>query len=251
MAVPEGNPRIRIRIAHEDARTIVVNKMPGLVTEPGRGHRNETLLNGLFAVDNGRLASRLARLGEARDWGLLHRLDRLTSGLVLSALDPDAWDTLRAAFESRALTKTYLAIVRGELRDDAGTIDLALADRTDGDYRVSVVDPKGKPSLTHWKLRGRAGRYALVECDLVTGRLHQIRVHMASIGAPVAGDPIYAVGGRANTGGRGAKNPSLHLHAWKLAFPHPDDARAVSVVGEIPRNFAEFATSHGLAIPSN
>ncbi len=251
MPVPRPNARVRIRVAHEDARTIVVNKMPGVVTEPGLSHGGDSLLNGLFAHERGRLATKLGHMGEARDWGLLHRLDRLTSGLVLAALDADAWDSLRGAFETRSVRKTYLAIARGELRHDAGDIDASLADSTDGDYRVSVIDSRGKPALTRYRVLHRHGRYALVECDLVTGRLHQIRVHLASIGAPVAGDPIYETGGRAKPNAGRAKDPSLYLHAWRLAFPHPDDGRMLAVSGEIPRRFAEFATSHELPLPAD
>lgn len=251
MPVPRPNPRVRVRIAHEDDRTIVLNKMPGVVTEPGRSHSDDSLLNGLFALDQGRLSARLTQMGEARDWGLLHRLDRLTSGLVVAALDADAWDSLRTAFEARTVRKTYLAIARGELRQDAGEIDAPLADRTDGDYRVSVIDPRGKPALTRYRVLHRHGRYALVECDLVTGRLHQIRVHLASLGAPIAGDPIYEAGGRAKPNAGRAKDPSLYLHAWRLAFPHPSDGQMLAVVGALPNRFADFATSHELPLPAD
>lgn len=249
MPVPRPNPKVRVRIVHEDARTVVMNKMPGVVTEPGRSHSDDSLLNGLLAHEGGRFGQRLVQLGEARDWGLLHRLDRLTSGLVLAALDPSAWDSLRDAFERRVVAKTYLAIARGELRQDAGEIAAPLADRTDRDYRVSVIDPRGKPSLTRYRVLHRHGRYAIVECDLVTGRLHQIRVHLASIGAPIAGDPIYDVGGRAKPNAGRAKDPSLYLHAWKLTFPHPDDGHPVTAIGELPNRFVDFATSHELTLP--
>lgn len=249
MPVPRPNPRVRVRLVHEDARTLVMNKMPGIVTEPGRSHGDDSLLNGLFAHDGGRFAQRLTQMGEGRDWGLLHRLDRLTSGLLIAALDPDAWDFLRTAFEERTVRKTYLAIARGELANECGEITAPLADRTDRDYRVSVIDPRGKPAITRYRVLARAGRYALVECDLVTGRLHQIRVHLASIGAPIAGDPIYEAGGRAKPNAGRAKDPSLHLHAWKLELPHPDGG-TLSCTGEIPRRFAEFATSHELPIPA-
>jgi 23S rRNA pseudouridine1911/1915/1917 synthase len=245
---PAANQRIRVRIAREDPRTLVVVKMPGVATEPGRGHRDASLLNGLFAHDGGRFAAQLARLGEERDWGLLHRLDRPTSGLLLVALDVDAWTSLRAAFEARTIDKTYLAIVRGDLAAAEGTIDRPLAERIVDGYRTSVLDPTGRPAITRYRTLARAGRYALVACELVTGRLHQIRVHLASLGAPVAGDPIYQPGGRANVGGRNAKDPKLHLHAWKLAFPHPDGGARIAVETPPPRDFATFAREHDLPI---
>jgi 23S rRNA pseudouridine1911/1915/1917 synthase len=251
---------VRIHLVHEDERIVVMNKMPGVVTEPGRSHTGDSLLNGLLAHDGGRFAAQLLRLGEARDWGLLHRLDRWTSGLLVAALDAETYDALRAAFEARAVAKTYLAIARGELRQDAGTIDAPLLDDKAGDYRVSVIDRRGKPAQTRYRVLGRAGRYALVECDLITGRLHQIRVHLASIGAPVAGDPIYEPGGRAKPNAGRGKDPSLHLHAWKLAFPRPwvpsidagePNASTLACVGSPPRRFVEFAESHDLALPAD
>lgn len=251
MPRPEPNPRIRIRVAREDARTIVVNKMPGLVCEPGLGHRADSLLNGLFALDGGRLAPRLARLGEARDWGLLHRLDALTSGLVLVALEADAYDRLREAFERRAVAKTYLAIVRGELAPE-GRADEPIAERRERDRLVAVVDARGRPAETRWTTLARSGRYALLRCEPVTGRLHQIRLHLARLGAPIAGDPLYEEGGRARAGGRAPRSPELQLHAWRLAFPDPaSDANGadIRVEAAVPRRFAAFAESHGLALP--
>ncbi len=259
MPTPTSNPKVRVHLVHEDDRIIVMNKMPGVVTEPGRSHGGDSLLNGLLAHDGGRFASQLLRLGEARDWGLLHRLDRWTSGLLVAALDADAWDALRAAFEARAVRKTYLAIARGELRQDTGSIEAPLLETTIGErggsYRVSLIDRRGKPALTRYRVLCRSGRYALVECDLITGRLHQIRVHLASLGAPVAGDPIYEPGGRAKPNAGRGKDPTLHLHAWKLAFPSPSAADAqggaaeLACIGGVPRRFAEFAESHGLPLP--
>jgi 23S rRNA pseudouridine1911/1915/1917 synthase len=259
MPVPRANARIRVQVVHEDANTLVVNKMPGVVTEPGRSHRDDSLLNGILAHDAGRLARQLIQLGEARDWGLLHRLDRLTSGLVLMALDADAWTALRGDFEARRVQKTYLAVVRGDLDSEAGEISLPLIERIDAGYRVSVIDPNGKPALTRFRVRQRSGRYALVECDLVTGRLHQIRVHLASIGVIVAGDPIYDIGGRAKPNAGRAKDPQLHLHAWRLSFLHPSrqpelgspsDRVVMNLIGEPPRRFTEFAEAHGLHVPA-
>jgi 23S rRNA pseudouridine1911/1915/1917 synthase len=251
MPVPRPNSRIRIHLVHEDANTVVMNKMPGVVTEPGRSHRDDSLLNGLFAHDGQRLARQLTQLGEGRDWGLLHRLDRLTSGLVLAALDGAAWDALRSDFEARRVEKSYLAIVRGDLTAESGEIRTPLSERLDGDYRVSVLDPHGKDAHTRYRVLERAGRYALVECDLITGRMHQIRVHLASIGAVVAGEPIYEIGGRAKPNAGRAKDPQLHLHAWRLAFTHPVSGERLRLTGEPPRRFAEFAASHELTLPTS
>ncbi|MFO0828392.1 MAG: RluA family pseudouridine synthase [Phycisphaerales bacterium] len=252
MPSPRANPRIRIHCAFEDDAVFVVNKMPGIVSEPGRSHRDDSVLNGLFALDDGRLAPRLQRLGEARDWGLLHRLDRLTSGLLLVALVIEAYDRLREAFETRAVRKTYLAVVRGELPDAVGEISSPLSEARAGEQRVSAIaradDPNARPALTRYRTLARSGRYALVECDLVTGRLHQIRVHLASIGAPVAGDPVYDVGGRARPQGRRPESAMLCLHAWRLEFAHPLTGAALAVSAPPPRRFAEFAEAHQLPV---
>jgi 23S rRNA pseudouridine1911/1915/1917 synthase len=239
----------------EDQRTIVVNKMPGLVCEPGLGHRADSLLNGLFALDGGRLAARLARLGEARDWGLLHRLDALTSGLVVVALDAEAYDRLREGFERRTVAKTYLAIVRGELSAEGRSAE-PIAERRERDRLVAVVDPAGRAAETRWTTLARSGRYALLRCEPVTGRLHQIRLHLARLGAPVAGDPLYESGGRARASGRTPQAPELHLHAWRLAVPDPaypatdgPSTAMIRVEAGVPRRFAAFAEDHGLPLP--
>lgn len=246
MPLPRPNARIRVHLVHEDGDLLVVNKMPGVVSEPGRAHRDDSLLNGLLAHDGGRLALALLQLGEARDWGLLHRLDRLTSGLLVVAITANAWDALRADFEARRIRKRYLAIVRGEL-SDAGEIDAPLSERAEQGYRYAALDPRGgKPAVTRYRVLQRAGRYALVDCDLITGRLHQIRIHLASRGAVVAGDSLYDIGGAARPNAGRAKNPQLHLHAWSLGFTQPTTGEDRTFVAPLPRRFVEFAEAHGL-----
>lgn len=232
----------------EDERVLVANKMPGMVCEPGKAHRDDSLLNGLFALDGGRLAPALARLGESRDWGLLHRLDRLTSGLVLCALSIEAYESLRAAFEARQVRKSYLALARGELAAN-GEIDQPILEQVVNGMRIASIDPRGKPAVTRWRTIARRGKYALLECDLVTGRLHQIRVHLASVGAPIAGDPLYESGGKARTGGRPPDDPLLLLHAWKLVYPDPASGEPVACEAAAPRRFARFVTEHDLPLP--
>lgn len=229
---------------------MVVNKMPGTVCEPGKGHRDDSLLNGLFAFEGGRFSARLSRLGEPRDWGLLHRLDGLTSGLVLVALEAEAYDRLRAAFEQRVIRKSYLAIVRGDLAE-SGSTDAPLVERREDHRLIAAVDSRGRAAETRWRTLQRVGRYALLACEPVTGRLHQIRVHLAALGAPVAGDPLYEPGGRAR-GGEGPRDPQLLLHAWRLAYPDPSGeaaAATIEVEALVPRRFAEFAAERGLSLP--
>jgi len=249
---PEPNPRLKVHAVHAEGDLLVVNKMPGMPSEPGKGHVRDTLLNAVANLD----AARLARMGEPRDWGLLHRLDRPTSGLLAFAFEPALYDRLRGAFERREVGKTYLAIVRGSLPGTEGEVDLPLAEKHERGYRVSVPDRAGRPSLTRWRERSRAGRYALVECDLHTGRLHQIRVHLAMLGAPLAGDPLYVEGGLVRPARRREEDPQFHLHAWKLALPlaalrdEPSDSGRLALAGELPRRFRAFAGDRGLGLPS-
>jgi len=246
---PEANPRLRLHVVHETASLLVVNKMPGMPSEPGKGHAKDSVLNAV-AVRHG---PRMARLGEVRDWGLVHRLDRLSSGLLALGLEPDAYDRLREAFERREVRKTYLAIVKGTLPGREGRVETPLAERLERGYRVSVPDRAGRPAVTEWRELARHGKYALIECGLPTGRLHQIRVHLASIGAPLAGDPLYVDGGLARpaTARDRDDEPRFHLHAWKLSLP----AGAVgaesdlNLVGELPRLFREAAADRSLTLP--
>ena len=244
MAQPRSNTRIRLELVHEDSRIVVANKAPGLVTEPGRSHADDTLLNALVA----RFGGKLLQLGERRDYGLLHRLDRQTSGCVACALDPEAYDSVRSQFEARSVDKTYLAIVKGRMRAGAQTVDRNLEEQrirsTEGTRLVSVVAKDGKPARTDVEVLATSASHTLVACKPLTGRLHQIRVHMAYLGFPVAGDPLYAVGARISPTGK-SDDRTLGLHAWRLAFDHPSGDR-VDATAPPSRKFLELAREVGL-----
>jgi 23S rRNA pseudouridine1911/1915/1917 synthase len=245
VAQPRSNTRIRLELVHEDSRIVVANKAPGLVTEPGRSHADDTLLNALVA----RFGGKLLQLGERRDYGLLHRLDRQTSGCVACALDPEAYDSVRSQFEARSVDKTYLAIVKGRMRAGAQTVDRNLEEQrirsTEGTRLVSVVAKDGKPARTDVEVLATSASHTLVACKPLTGRLHQIRVHMAYLGFPVAGDPLYASGARISPTGKSDER-TLGLHAWKLSFVHPDGPR-VDAIAPPSRKFLELAREVGLA----
>lgn len=245
MAQPRPNPRIRLEIAHEDARIVVANKAPGLVTEPGRSHADDTLLNALVA----RYGGKLLQLGERRDYGLLHRLDRQTSGCVACALDPEAYDAVRAQFEARTVDKTYLAVLKGRMRAGAQTVDRNLEEKripsSEGTRLVSVVAKQGKPAQTDVEVLATSPTHTLVACKPHSGRLHQIRVHMAYLGFPVAGDPLYTVGARVSPTGK-SDDRTLGLHAWRLSFAHPSGGR-VDATAPPSRKFLELAREVGLA----
>lgn len=219
-------------------------KPAGTVTQPGMGHRDDALLNGLMM----RYRLRLERMGAARDWGLLHRLDRETSGCVLCALEPDAYDSVRAQFAARAVRKRYLALVRGRLPSASGTADQPLEEVRRGDMKVSVTARRGEPAVTHWQTLHRRGDHALVAVSIETGKLHQIRAHMAWLGAPVTGDRVYRPLLPPNTSAppRGAP-PTLMLHAWRIGFTLPSAGGPVEAEAPLEDRMAKaIAADMGL-----
>lgn len=222
---------------------VVANKAPGMVTEPGASHRDDSLLNALVA----RYGGRLLRLGERRDYGLLHRLDRQTSGCVACALDPEAYDAIRSQFESREVDKRYLAVVKGRMKAGTQSIDLRLEERrvpsNEGTRLVSTVTHAGKPAQTDIEVLATSQSHSLVACTPHTGRLHQIRVHLAHCGFPIAGDPLYGTGARIL---QPSKNDdrTLGLHAWRLGFSHA--AGRVDAAAPPSRKFVELALEVGL-----
>ena len=249
MPLPTPNPAIDIRVLHEDPSFVVVEKPAGTVTEPGLGHTGDSLMNGAFA----RWGARLGPLGEARDHGLLHRLDRDASGALVIALDAAAYDAIRAQFEARTVRKRYLAIVEGKPPRGEGSIDLPLEEARRGDMKVSLVNRRGggRPALTRWRTLASAGGRTLLEVEIETGRLHQIRVHLAQLGCPVLNDRVYRVDLPPNTSTppRGRPAPALSLHAASIGFAHPVTGAAVEVTCPAPAHFAEACVSAGLTLP--
>jgi 23S rRNA pseudouridine1911/1915/1917 synthase len=219
---------IPITIIYEDADLIVVNKPAGLVVHPALGHRTGTLVNALLAKypDLGDL-SQAEPEAEQRP-GVVHRLDRDTSGLLVVARTDLALRHLRRQFKDRTVQKTYLALVVGRPKAPEGLIDVPLG--RDPHHRqkfAPLVD--GKPARTRFRLVEKVGEYSLLEVDLETGRTHQIRVHLAWLGCPVVGDTVY-----------GPKNnpPGLDrqfLHAWRLGFEHPRHGRALTFEAPLDR----------------
>lgn len=247
MAAPAPNPRVPFGIAFEDDDLLIAVKDRGVVTRPGQGHDRDSLMNGLVA----REGQRLLDLGERRDYGLLHRLDRATSGLVAVARTPLAYDRLREAFAGRRVEKVYLAVVRPAPPRPAGTVRVRLKETRRQDHKVAIVDARGEEAITHWKTlaTGRDGR-AIVACRIETGRLHQIRAHLAWLGSPLASDAVYA-GPRAPDG-RGssarAADREILLHAWRLRFPHPRSGAPLSVDAPPPDAWAEETRGLGTSL---
>lgn len=233
------NPSVPFEIRFRDDALIVVDKPAGVVTQPGKKHEHDSLLNGLFAE----YGPALQNLGEARDWGLLHRLDRDTSGLVLVALRKSAFDHLLDQFKRRLVQKIYWAVVAGRPAPAQGVIQKPIAEVI-GARKRAVLARDGKPAITAYRVLQSTNAVSLIEARPKTGRLHQIRVHMASLGFPVLGEDTYA--------GKFAmpKAPRLCLHATSLSFIHPVDGKRMTVTSPWPEDLKAFLKRLGLASPS-
>lgn len=227
---------VRYEVVHEDEALIVVDKPPGLVVHPGAGSSRGTLAAGLLARDPG-----IAGVGDPRRPGIVHRLDRGTSGLLVVARTPDAYAALGAQLAARTVGRRYVALVAGHLASDRGVVDAPIG-RSDRSPTKMAVAASGRPARTSYevleRLEVRAGasaparvRASLVSCTLETGRTHQIRVHLSAIGHPVVGDDRYG------HPPRGVVAPGrLFLHAAELSLDHPTTGRRVSWTSPLPED---------------
>ena len=222
--IPEDIP---LNIVYEDDDLLVVNKPAGLVVHPGHGNYTGTLVNALayYLKDDPYYDPSDPRLG------LVHRIDKDTSGLLMIAKNDKAHNALAAELKDKKSLRKYVAIVHGNLPNDRGVIEAPIG-RSDKDRKKQAVTAKGKPAVTRFTVLERFGNYTLVELQLETGRTHQIRVHMAYIGHPVAGDPLY--GSRKTLKGHGQ-----FLHAKTLGFTHPTTGELVEFTAEEPAIFKE------------
>ena len=224
--VPQDIP---LDVVYEDGDVIVVNKPVGLVVHPAPGHPDGTLVNALLY----HCGTSLSGInGELRP-GIVHRIDRDTSGLIIAAKNDRAHLALAAQLQDHSLARTYEAVAVGGLRKDSGTVDAPIG-RHPVDRKKMAVDRKnGREAITHWTVLARYPGYTHVECRLETGRTHQIRVHLASIGHPLLGDTVY-----------GAKKPvpglaGQCLHARRLRFVHPSTGEPVELECPLPDWFQE------------
>ena len=215
---------IPLEILYEDEDVAVVNKPCGMVVHPAPGNETGTLVNALlYAMDD------LSGIGGVKRPGIVHRLDKDTSGLLMIAKNDQAHESLSEQLRERTMDKRYLAVVDGEMKEPSGRIEQPVA-RSKKDRKKMAIDPEGRYALTEWTLKENLRGAALLEVHILTGRTHQIRVHMQSIHHPVAGDPIY---GAKN----GVKAPRLMLHAWRLSFAHPRTGERLSFCAEPPEAF--------------
>ena len=234
---PPAPEDIALDVLFEDADLLVVNKPAGLVTHPGAGNWQGTLVNALVHHLGGDPAA-LSAAGGAERPGIVHRLDKDTSGCLVVAKNDFAHRALAAQFAGRTTEKRYLALVWGTPRLPGGLIDAPIGRHPVQRQKMAIVPPpRGRTAQTEWRLRGAiAKRFSLIECRLLTGRTHQIRVHLKHLGHPILGDTLYAAGPAA------AAAPRQMLHAWRLGFQHPrGEGRApLEFRAPLPADFLAF-----------
>ena len=218
-----------LNIVYEDEDVLVINKPKGLVVHPAAGHQDDTLVNGLLYA----MGDQLSGInGELRP-GIVHRIDKDTSGLLAVAKNDYAHRMLASQLKDHTMARTYECIVCGSFREDSGTVDAPIGRHPSDRKKMCVTERNSKHAVTHWEVVARYRGYTHVRCRLETGRTHQIRVHMAHIGHPILGDTVY-----------GHKKPELGLssqclHAGALCFQHPRDGRPVLVFAPLPEYFAQ------------
>ena len=216
-----------LEVVWEDSDVLVINKPKGVVVHPAPGHWDDTLVNALMYHCRDSLSG---INGELRP-GIVHRIDKDTSGLLIVAKNDFAHQALAAQLQDHTLSRTYEAIVKGGFREDAGTVDAPIGRHPVDRKKMAVTEKNSRPAVTHWRVLERLGQYTLVECRLETGRTHQIRVHMAQIRHPILGDTVY-----------GSPKPELGqtsqcLHARELTFLHPRTGEPVTVTCPRPACF--------------
>jgi 23S rRNA pseudouridine1911/1915/1917 synthase len=222
---------IHLVVVYEDADLLIIDKPAGLVVHPAPGHADGTLVNALLAHGDGATWGGIA--GVQRP-GIVHRLDRDTSGLLMVARHDGAQASLMAQLKARRIKKTYQALVQGSVAAAVGRIEAPIGRDPKHRTRMAVV-PDGRPSVTGYRVRERFEGWTLLELDLVTGRTHQIRVHLDAIGHPVAGDPVYGTG----TSRRGPDGlHRLFLHAWRLELTSPSDGHLIRATAGLPPELA-------------
>jgi 23S rRNA pseudouridine1911/1915/1917 synthase len=251
--IPEPEPveykpePIPLNILYQDSDIVVLNKQAGIVVHPAPGHGSGTLVNALLYH-----CPDLEGIGAEIRPGIVHRLDKDTSGTMVVAKNAQTLDGLARQFKARSVRKKYLALVYGELKKDAGTIDLPIGRHPVHRKQMSTTTRKGRKAETVWKVREQYPGIALLELTLKTGRTHQIRVHCAAMGHPIVGDPVY---GPCKSLTKLTKNnfrlppavinllkklPRQMLHAWQLAFNHPRTEERLSFESPLPQDMADL-----------
>ena len=222
---PEDIP---LDIVYEDNDILVVNKQKGLVVHPGNGNPNGTLVNAIMA----HCKDSLSGIGGEIRPGIVHRIDKDTSGLLIIAKNDKAHINLSEQIKNHEVKKTYLALVRGRIKEQEATIDMPIA-RDEKNRIKMAVDKNGKSAITHFKVLKKYENYTFLEVNIETGRTHQIRVHLSKIGFPLVGDSVYSNG----------KNPfgvqGQMLHSYRLEFKHPVTGETLKLEAKLPKYFQD------------
>jgi 23S rRNA pseudouridine1911/1915/1917 synthase len=233
ITIPEAEPlhlipeAIPLDILYEDDDLIIVNKSAAMVVHPSIGHPTGTLVNALLAH-----CKTLPGINGIQRPGIVHRLDKDTTGAIVVAKTEAAFIHLQGQFRDKTARRTYLAVVYGNPNTDAGTIDAPVGRHPIDRQKMAVVEETkgGRRAVTHWQIQEKIGPYSLLQFDLETGRTHQIRVHAAHLGFPVVGDPTYAPGRKS----AGVNLPGQALHAWRLRLIHPISGEPVEAIAPLP-----------------
>lgn len=220
---------IPLEVIYEDNDIIVINKPKGLVVHPANGNPDGTLVNAIMAL----CKDSLSGIGGEIRPGIVHRLDKDTSGILVVAKNDEAHINLSEQIKNREVKKVYIALVRGAVKENEATIDMPIA-RSKKDRKKMAVDKNGKNAITHIKVLKRYDEYTLLEVNIETGRTHQIRVHLAEIGYPVVGDVVYS-NGKNRFGVEGQC-----LHAKSLDFKHPITGKKIHLEAELPEYFKKI-----------
>lgn len=220
---------IPLDIVYEDEDVVVVNKPRGMVVHPAPGHPDATLVNALMY----HCGDSLSGIGGEKRPGIVHRIDKDTSGLLIAAKNDAAHLHLSAQLSDRSLSRVYEAVVRGNFREERGTVNAPIGRHPTDRKKMAVTDRNSRAAVTHWEVIARYRGYTHIRCRLETGRTHQIRVHMAHIGHPLLGDQVY-----------GAPSPDKGLegqclHARELKFIHPRTGEPVHIQTELPPYFLD------------
>ena len=235
LEIPEAQPLeltpqdIPLDILYEDDQLLILNKPAGLVVHPAPGHPNGTLVNALLAH-----CPNLPGIGGVQRPGIVHRLDKDTTGAIAIAKTDIAYQHLQAQLQAKTARREYLGVVYGAPKTESGTIDLPIGRHPQDRKKMAIVpvEEGGRSAITHWRVKERLGNYTLIHFQLQTGRTHQIRVHSAKMNHPIVGDPVYGSGRSV-----GVNLPGQALHAWKLKVQHPISGDAIEVTAQLPQTF--------------
>ncbi|MBE9055966.1 RluA family pseudouridine synthase [Sphaerospermopsis sp. LEGE 08334] len=223
---------IPLDILYEDEQLLILNKPAGLVVHPAPGHADGTLVNALLAH-----CPNLPGIGGMQRPGIVHRLDKDTTGAIAIAKTDIAYQHLQAQLQAKTARREYLGVVYGAPKTESGTVDLPIGRHPQDRKKMAIVsiEEGGRSAITHWQVKERLGNYTLIHFQLETGRTHQIRVHSAKIGHPIVGDPVYGSGRSI-----GVNLPGQALHAWRLKLQHPISGDWVEVTAPLPQTFTKL-----------